>query len=318
LKLNLPDVQVADVQVTEKDLVIGTHGRSIYVLDDISPVRSKDAGIKAGLHLFKPYYAVRSVQKAVFHYFLDSTKKDLKIEILDANGKLVNTFIGELAKAKKDNAEADEDDEDRKPKPPTIKVGLNTFEWDLKYAAASNFKGMIFWSAPVYTGPTAVPGNYQVRITSGSQVATENFEIKMDPRVKDVTISDMQEKFNLAIQIRDQVSIANDAVIKIRAIKEKLNEAAKANKKVMSKTTAAFIAAMVKIEENLYQVRNQSSQDPLNFPIKLNNKLASLMRVVESGDYKPTAGSYKVFDELKAELAIEINQLNKILAEAKM
>lgn len=177
---------------------------------------------------------------------------------------------------------------------------------------------MIFWSAPVYTGPTAVPGNYQVRITSGSQVVTENFELKRDPRVNDVTISDMQEKFNLAMQIRDQVTVANDAVIKIRAIKEKLHEEAKASKKGLSKSSASLIAAISQIEENLYQVRNQSSQDPLNFPIKLNNKLASLMRVVESGDYKPTAGSYKVFDELKAELAIEINQLNKILLQAKM
>ena len=318
LSLNLPDVQVSDVQVTEKDLVIGTHGRSIYILDDISTVRTKDAGIQAGLHLFKPYYAVRTVQKAVFHYYLDSTKKDLTIEILDANGKLVNTFIGELPKAKKENGDADVDEDDRKPKPPTIKTGLNVFEWDLKYPSASYFKGMILWSAPVYTGPNAVPGNYQVRITSGSQVATENFEIKMDPRVKDVTIADMQEKFNLSIQIRDQVTVANDAVIKIRAIKEKLNEAAKANKKGLSKASVALIAALSQVEENLYQVRNQSSQDPLNFPIKLNNKLASLMRVVESGDYKPTAGAYKVFDELKAELAIEINQLNKLLAQAKM
>jgi len=188
----------------------------------------------------------------------------------------------------------------------------------LKYPAASNFKGMILWSAPVYTGPTAVPGNYQVKISSGGQVATENFEIRMDPRVKDVTIADMQEKFNLSIQIRDQVTVANDAVIKIRAIKEKLNEEAKANKKGLSKSTATFIAAISQIEENLYQVRNQSSQDPLNFPIKLNNKLASLMRVVESGDYKPTDGSYKVFDELKAELAIQINQLNKLLTQAKI
>ena len=177
---------------------------------------------------------------------------------------------------------------------------------------------MIFWSAPVYTGPTAVPGNYQVRISSGAQVTSENFEIKMDPRVKDVTTSDMQEKFNLAIQIRDQVTVANDAVIKIRAIKEKLNEEAKVNKKGLSKASASFIAAISQIEENLYQVRNQSSQDPLNFPIKLNNKLASLMRVVESGDYKPTDGSYKVFDELKAELAVQINQLNKLLTQAKM
>jgi hypothetical protein len=90
------------------------------------------------------------------------------------------------------------------------------------------------------------------------------------------------------------------------------------SRQYLSKTSVALIAALSQVEENLYQVRNQSAQDPLNFPIKLNNKLASLMRIVESGDYKPTAGSYKVFDELKAELAIEINKLNKILTQAKM
>ena len=315
LSLNLPDVQVSDVQVTEKDLVVGTHGRSIYVLDDISPVRTKDAGIQAGLHLFKPYYAVRTVQKAVFQYYLDSTIKDLKIEIFDAKNNLVKTFTGVLPKVKKENGEMDEDEDDRKPQPPTIKTGLNKFEWDLKYPAATNFKGMILWSAPVYAGPTAVPGNYKVAITAGGKTVSENFEIKMDPRVNDVTLADMQEKFNLSIQIRDEVSKANEAVIKIRAIKEKINGEAKAKNTTVSKANQALITELSAIEENLYQVRNQSSQDPLNFPIKLNNKLASLMRVVESGDYKPTAGSYKVFEELKAELALEINHLDKILAQ---
>lgn len=315
LSLNLPDVQVSDVQVTEKDLVVGTHGRSIYVLDDISPVRTKDAGIQAGLHLFKPYYAVRTVQKAVFQYYLDSTIKDLKIEIFDAKNNLVKTFTGVLPKVKKENGEMDEDEDDRKPQPPTIKTGLNKFEWDLKYPAATNFKGMILWSAPVYAGPTAVPGNYKVAITAGGKTVSENFEIKMDPRVNDVTLADMQEKFNLSIQIRDEVSKANEAVIKIRAIKEKINGEAKAKNTTVSKANQSMITELSAIEENLYQVRNQSSQDPLNFPIKLNNKLASLMRVVESGDYKPTAGSYKVFEELKAELALEINHLDKVLAQ---
>ena len=315
LSLNLPDVQVSDIQVTDKDVVIGTHGRSMYVLDDISPVRTKDAVIQAGLHLFKPYYAVRTVQKAVFQYYLDSTIKDLKIEIFDAKNNLVNTFIGALPKSKKENGEADEDEDDRKPQPPTIKVGLNKFEWDLKYPAATNFKGMILWSAPVYVGPTAVPGNYKVAITAGGKTVAENFELKMDPRVNDVTLADMQEKFNLSIQIRDEVSKANEAVIKIRAIKEKINGEAKAKNTTVSKANQSLITELSAIEENLYQVRNQSSQDPLNFPIKLNNKLASLMRVVESGDYKPTAGSYKVFEELKAELALEINHLDKVLAQ---
>jgi hypothetical protein len=274
----------------------------MYVLDDISPLRNKDKGINPGLHLFKPYYAVRGVQNAVFQYVLDKDVKDLKIEILNNEGKTIQTFVGALPKDKKDSSAVVEDEDDRKPVPPSIKTGLNSFEWNLKYPSASYFKGMIFWSAPVYVGPTAVPGNYQVRITAGEIVKTEQFEIRLDPRVNDVTIADMQEKFNLSIQIRDQVSRANDAVIKIRSIKEKL-----------APKDANLLAQLSAVEENLYQVRNQSSQDPLNFPIKLNNKLASLMRVVESGDYKPTAGSYTVFEELKGELDVEITRLEQIL-----
>ena len=317
LRLNLPDVQVSDIAVTEKDIVIATHGRSIYVLDDVAPVRTKDKGFEAGLHLFKPYYAVRNVQRAVFQYYLDKDIKDLKIEILNKEGSLVQSFIGALPKEKKDSALVDEDEDDRKPVAPSIKPGLNSFEWDLKYPGATYFKGMIFWSAPVYTGPVAVPGNYQVRMTAGGKSLTAPFEIKLDPRANDVSLADMEEKFKLSIQIRDEVTKANDAVIKIRAIKEKLKSELSTAKPKRINEINKFIQEISAIEENLYQVRNQSAQDPLNFPIKLNNKLAALMRVVESGDYKPTAGSYKVFEELKAELATELNHLDKLLIPKK-
>ena len=230
---------------------------------------------------------------------------------------MIQSFIGALPKEKKDSALVDEDEDDRKPVAPTIKPGLNTFEWDLKYPGATYFKGMIFWSAPVYTGPMAVPGTYQVRMTAGGKSVTEAFEIKLDPRATDVRIADVEEKFKLAIQIRDEVTKANDAVIKIRTIKEKLNtELATAHPKV-AKELKNSIQQLSVIEENLYQVKNQSAQDPLNFPIKLNNKLAALMRVVESGDYKPTDGSYKVFAELKAELANELNHLDFLLKPKK-
>jgi photosystem II stability/assembly factor-like uncharacterized protein len=317
LRLNLPDLQVSDVAVTEKDIVIATHGRSIYVLDDISPVRTKDKGIQAGLHLFQPYYAVRNVQRAVFQYYLDKDIKDLKIEILNKEGNIVQSFIGVLPKEKKDSALLDEDEDDRKPVAPSIKPGLNSFEWDLKYPGATYFKGMIFWSAPVYTGPLAVPGSYQVRMTAGGKSQTVPFEIKQDPRANDVTLADMEEKFKLSIQIRDEVSKANDAVIKIRALKEKLKTELSTAKSKRRNEINMFVQQISTIEENLYQVKNQSSQDPLNFPIKLNNKLAALMRVVESGDYKPTAGSYKVFEELKAELATELNHLDLLLLSPK-
>ena len=307
LRLNLPDVQVSDLAVTEKDIVIGTHGRSIYILDDVSPVRDYQFQTSTdAVHLFKPYYAVRNVQKAVFQYYLEKDSSDLKIEILDKQNKVIQTFIGEAKKAIKDST-VEEDEDDRKPPSPTIKKGFNKFEWDLRYPPATSFAGMILWGANKYNGPLAVPGMYRVRLTATGKTFTQPFEIKLDPRIKDVTNADLTEKFDLAMQIKNEVSKANEAVIKIRAIKEKI---AKTNN---SENDKLFVEQLSMIEGNLYQVKNQSSQDPLNFPIKLNNKLASLQRVVESGEYKPTAGSYIVFKELKDELAKQLNQLDKIL-----
>lgn len=310
LQLNLPDVQVSDLAVTEKDIVIGTHGRSIYVLDDIAPIREyADTVMRKSVHLFQPYYAVRNVQNAVFQYILKDTT-DIKIEILNANNKVIQTFIGSKNKPKTETA--DEDDEDaRKPNPPSVKLGLNRFEWNLRYPDASSFKGMILWGGSV-RGPIATPGKYQVRLTAAGKTISRYFEIKLDPRIKGVTPADAEERFKLAMMAHQQVSKANDAVIKIRLIKEKMIKAGviEANKNIIQQLST--------IEENLYQVRNQSSQDPLNFPIKLNNRLASLVRSIETGEGKPTDGAYKVYAELSAELKKELDTLDKLLVNREL
>jgi photosystem II stability/assembly factor-like uncharacterized protein len=307
LQLNLPDVQVSDIAVTEKDIVIGTHGRSVYVLDNVSPVRENNPEIaQSGVYLFKPYYAVRNVQKAVIQYYLEKDTTNLKLEMLDKQGKIIQTFIGEKTPLKKDST-VEEDDEDKKPAPPTMKIGLNRFEWNLRYPAASSFKGMILWGADKSNGPLALPGIYQVRLTVANKTVTQTFEIKTDPIIKDITQADMEEQFKLAMQIREETSKANEAVIKIRALKEKIakESAFEKNEKLVSQLT--------EIEEYLYQVKNQSSQDPLNFPIKLNNRLAALERIVETGQSKPTDASYKVFEELKQDLATQLTKLDFIL-----
>ena len=165
---------------------------------------------------------------------------------------------------------------------------------------------MILWSASV-RGPLAPPGKYQVRLTAAGKTITQPFEIKMDPRVKGVTNADAEERFKLAMLVHQQVGKANDAVITIRAIKEKMKKEGvlEANEKAVDELN--------KIEENIYQVKNQSSQDPLNFPIKLNNRLASLERSIETGEGKPTDGAYKVYAELTAELSKELSALDKII-----
>ncbi len=307
LSLNLPDVQVADLAVTEKDIVIGTHGRSIYVLDDVAPIREYriETADKKETHLYKPYYAVRNVQNAIIQYYLKDTT-DLTIEIIDPLGKIIQTFTGAKPGAKTDST-ADDDEDSRKQPPPVIKMGLNRFEWDLRYPAATSFKGIILWGASTTRGPLAPPGIYQVRLTASGKTFTQSFAVKIDPRIKGVTAADVDEKFKLAIMIRDQTSKANEAVIQIRTIKTNMEKAGEADK------NKPIIDQLSAIEENLYQVRNQSSQDPLNFPIKLNNRLAALGRSIETGESKPTDASYKVYHELTADLKKQLLNLDKLL-----
>lgn len=306
LQLKLPDTQVSDIQVTEKDVVIGTHGRSIYVLDDIAPVREFTPELaKKSVHLFKPYYAVRRVQPAIFQYYLAKQADSVKLEVLDATGIVIQTFTGD----KPTNPKVDEDDDSGKPnvKLPTTAAGLNRYEWDLRYPGATYFKGMILWGARPTSGPLALPGHYQVRLTAGGQSFTQPFEIKLDPRLKGVTPADVQEQFKMTMKLRDETSKANDAVIQIRTLKEKISKqpSSPANQKLKEQLSI--------IEENLYQIRNQSGQDPLNFPIKLNNRLAALWRSIETGDTKPTAGSYKVYEELSADLTKQLSELDKLI-----
>ncbi|HTL09595.1 MAG TPA: hypothetical protein VL307_15090 [Chitinophagaceae bacterium] len=310
LRLNLPDVQVADLAVTEKDIVIGTHGRSIYILDDVSPVREYQQSLAdTAAHLFTPYYAVRNVQDAVFQYYLARETPLLSIDIIDPAGKLVQSFKGAAAPPK-DSIVA-EDEDDRKPPAPGIKAGMNIFTWNLRYPPATSFKGMILWGASKYNGPLAPPGIYQVRLNAGGKTIVKSFEIKLDPRLQGVSIPDVNEQFALVSKIRDEVSLANEAVIKIRGIKAALT----AQKNAANH--ADFIRELSLLEEKLYQVRNQSSQDPLNFPIKVNNRLAALARSIETGDNKPTAASYKVFDELSTELHQYLAALESLLQQNK-
>jgi hypothetical protein len=313
LKLNLPDVQVADIAVTDKDLVLGTHGRSIYVLDDIAPLRQYKADIaNAGLYLYQPYYAVRNVQEAAFQYYLKDTANPLTVDILDASGNLVQSFKGITHKSTADSlTEAREEEEfgyGKRQQAPSIKPGLNTFTWDLRYPAPALFPGMILWGASPLHGPVAPPGRYQVRFTAGAKTETRNFEIKLDPRLKEVSVKDVTEQFQLAMQIRNATDKANRAVIRIRSVKQNIKPT-NANKQLLAKLT--------RIEEDLYQTKNQSGQDPLNFPIKLNNRLAALERSVETGDAKPTASSYTVFSELSTRLDQLLTELNTLLQNKK-
>ena len=311
LDLNLPVVGVRDLVVTEKDIAIATHGRSMWILDDIAPIREYSKAINnKDLYVYKPYYAVRRVQDAVFHYNLAQESENVKVEILDKAGQIIQTFHAPKSKKEKEEAAKDSTKSkkplnpwEKAPIPPSNKKGLNTFAWDLRLPGATVFDKMILWSARPQRGPLALPGEYQVRITANGKTETQSFEIKVDPRVKGVKNADLNEQFDLSMKIRDKVSEANEAVIKIRAYKNDMG------KKISSKK----LEKLNSIEEQIYQVKNESSQDPLNFPIRLNNKIASLGGIVDSAEARPTDGSYIVFKELSEELDKLIHEMNSVL-----
>src|SRR5687767_9775929 len=185
---------------------------------------------------------------------------------------------------------------------------MNRFVWSLRYPTASRFDGMILWGGQAgLQGPVAVPGTYKVRLTAGGWSATQAFEVKKDPRAT-ATQADLQRQFDLLISIRNTLSEANDAVRRIRAVKEQLDVVATRVRRAARGVTATSTGAngesgtqsdlaaeaeslkvkLSAIEGEIYQVRNRSNQDPLNYPIMLNNRISWLASVVGGGDAPPT------------------------------
>jgi len=180
---------------------------------------------------------------------------------------------------------------------------LNRFAWDLRYPGAKTFEGMIMWGARAEQGPLAPPGEYRARLLVNGATQTETLRVVKDPRLTDIADGDLAEQFKLATQVRDKVTEADELVIRIRAIKKLLKDRNdKAKDPQLNAASERLEAKLTSVEEDVYQVRNRSNQDPLNFPIKLNNQLAALARSIETGDAKPTDSSYVVFRELTGRL----------------
>jgi hypothetical protein len=195
---------------------------------------------------------------------------------------------------------------------PTRTAGLNSFTWDLRYAPATTFPGMILWGGNT-NGPQAAPGRYTVRLTADGKTVTQPFVVKRHP-FHEATDADLVAQTALGLQLRDKVSEANGAVVKIRDVKKQVaDRLAKSQDAQLKSVGDKLTGNLSGVEEDLYQVRNQSGQDPLNFPIKVNNRLASLLGVVSNNDGRPIANAYPIFTDLKAELKVQTDRLQKVL-----
>jgi photosystem II stability/assembly factor-like uncharacterized protein len=312
LQLNLPDTPVRDLVVKDADVVLGTHGRGFWVLDDIEPLRDLSPAFETrSLTVFEPDEpAIRGIGNAVIQYFLAEKPRKLTVEILDEAGAVVDAFEG------REEVKREERSFWRTPAstPPTMTAGLNRFEWNLRHKGATTFEGMIIWSAEPEHGPKSPPGRYQARVTADGVSETAGFEVIMDPRLKGVTQADLEEQFQLASQINSKTSAANEAVIEIRRVRKEIEERLEGTSSAPLQQQGRDLADKIsEVEREIYQVKNQSGQDPLNFPIRLNNRLAALRRSVETGDARPTDGAYKVFRELTAELEGHLSKLEGLL-----
>ncbi|MBI3402692.1 MAG: glycosyl hydrolase [Acidobacteria bacterium] len=316
LKQNLPDTPVHDIAFDNaaRDLVIATHGRGFYVMDNISPLRQGGIQTTTNFHLYKPEDALRGLDRALaVDYYLKADAQNVKMEFLDGQGKVIRTFTGTPADAERRPAPPGEDGGfGRPPDPhPAVTAGLHRLNWDMRYAGATDFPGLIMWAASS-RGPQAPPATYQVRVTADGQTETQPFTIRREPHVlKDVSDQDLREQFDLAIQIRDKASAANEAVLLIRGIKSQIEERKKdARAAPVVRALEDLAKALSDVESEIYQVKLQSSQDPLNFPIKLNNKIAALQGVVESADVRPTEQVYTVFRTLVGQLDQQLSKLD--------
>jgi hypothetical protein len=319
LGLNLPTVQVSDLVVEDHDLVIGTHGRSFWILYDMDPLRQLGPETSTDeMILYDPRDPIRGFDGNIdVYYYLPEDADEVSLEFLDDAGEVVRSFTGTRPQETEGDEEGDDEaDEDDGPSP-EVDAGSHRFGWNLRHPGYTDFEDRIFWAAG-NVGPEALPGSYTVRLTVDGETAEHDFRIRMNPRAAEegVTLADLEDRFELAMAIRDRVSVANEAVIRIRRIREQVDERMEeAPEGAIDEMATVVKDRLSDVEAEIYQVRNQSNQDPLNFPIKINNKLAALMFVVERAEDRPTAQSREVFTYLDGLLDAQLEELDQILSQ---
>jgi photosystem II stability/assembly factor-like uncharacterized protein len=317
LSQNLPVVQVSDLVVAEDDLVIATHGRSFWVMYGIGPIRQLNQQIaSADVHLFDPADPYRGIDNSVqISYYLANDAEEMTLEFLDANGTVVREFEGTSEESQGGGGGFGGFFGGGGNQQPNMRAGAHTFNWNLRYEGYTDFDGRIFWAAGNF-GPMALPGEYQARLTVDGQAQTADFQIRLDPRLEPVTIAQLRQRFDLASAVRDRVNEANQAVIDIRQIKGEVDDRLEqTDDRDIEQQGEQVKTKLSDVEQEIYQVRNRSNQDPLNFPIKLNNKLAALIGQVEGGEYEPTEQQQEVFQHLSELLQVELIRMNTIIQQ---
>jgi photosystem II stability/assembly factor-like uncharacterized protein len=322
LQLNLPITSVRDLVVHDDDLVIATFGRSFWVLDNVTPLRQIDVHAAAsGVWLFKPATAYRvrpgSDQStpipddealaanppngAMLDYYLkEKSAAPIQLEIFDSEGRLVRRFASddEVRKVNPDDLPFPASWA-QSPPPPSAEAGMHRFVWDLRYAATSSsrrgFRGG--------SGPWALPGNYTVKLTAHGKSASQSLTIKMDPRVN-TTQAQLVQQFELASRLSARQSEVSAAWLQVSELRKQI-EARKKEAGSNSEAARTLDDLNQKLEAlteqeggggfGLFGLSLPSKEhEPLQ---KVASALGSLMSIVESADFAPSADASLASDK---------------------
>jgi photosystem II stability/assembly factor-like uncharacterized protein len=348
LQLNLPQSPIHDLVVKNDDLVVATHGRSFWVLDDLTPLRqvsTQSAG--ADMILYQPETALRlhytdevdtrrpvgqnpPPGAIIDYYFKTAPKGEVTIDILDSQGKLVRHLSN---KKENGNAQPPEwPDRLERVKTITAKAGMNRFAWDLRYNDPVQVPGA-FYSGTGPRGPLAMPGDYQVKLTANGKSQTVPLHLAIDPRTKGSEAA-LQKQFALAEQVNNRISQLHRAINEIRQME---NEIKNLHTRFGEdpKLKNAFAAAddlhhkMSAVEEQLIQVNMKGSEANLAFPSMLNERFDAFSHFIEAGDTEPTQSELNVFQMLSQQLdeqlkkwadlkSTEVPKVNNLIKEANL
>ena len=324
LKLNLPTTPVHDLVVKNNDLVIATHGRGFWILDDLSPLRQfTDDIAKQDVHLYTPAPAYRiqagdsggephpskragqnpPAGALIYYYLKDAPKTgtETKLEILDASGKVIRKYSSAETKRLDEPLDPDDKKPEKEIKP---EAGLNRFVWDLRYEQPHHVPGYYLWEyGSGARGPVAVPGQYQVRLTVGGEAQVAPLELKLDPRVN-VSPADLAQQFNMLMQIQEELNLIYDAVNQIQDVRSQV--AGLKRRLPETASTKPIASSADDLEKKLLGMRDQlinltisANEDSLAYPPQIDAKLAFLAMNVASADAAPTEAEQLEFEKVK-------------------
>jgi len=313
LQLNLPTTPVHDLLIHDNDLVLATHGRAFWVLDDISPLRqAADSARNAAVWLYNPSPAYRvhagkgpkeaptsgrnPPPGAIIYFAVKETPKNAAIEILDSNHKLVRRY----SSADLEPLDEPLDPDDDKPKKQIeIKPGMNRFVWDLRYEDAPRVKDYYLYEyAAGARGPVALPGKYEVRLTVDGTVLTAPLELKPDPRVT-TPAADLEKQFATLMQIHDELSRVYTAANQIIDLRAQVRDVYQRLKLADAQALDEKLGAL---QDRLLNLKIHANEDSLNYGLGVDGSLAYLAGVVDSdADSAPTQAALAQWEKVKSE-----------------